>query len=138
MKIRSGMLVLLLALALAVVLSACGGSLQSVSTPAAPAEKAVASQGNATKGKVSFVSTCAACHGPDGKGMPNLGKDLTTSTFAKGLSDAEFVEFIKTGRPASHPLNTTKVDMPPRGGNPALTDEDLADIVAFVRTLENQ
>ncbi|WP_416201847.1 hypothetical protein [Thermoflexus sp.] len=25
--------------------------------------------------------------------------------------------------------------MPPKGGNPALTDQDLADIIAFIRTL---
>jgi len=25
--------------------------------------------------------------------------------------------------------------MPPKGGNPSLTDEDLADVVAFLRTL---
>ena len=68
--------------------------------------------------------------------MPGLGKDLTKSEFAKNLSDADFMLFIKAGRPASDPLNTTKVEMPPRGGNPALQDQDLADIVAFVRTLQ--
>jgi disulfide bond formation protein DsbB len=43
--------------------------------------------------------------------------------------------FIKTGRPASDPLNTTGVDMPPKGGNPALSDQDLADIIAFIRSI---
>jgi hypothetical protein len=28
------------------------------------------------------------------------------------------------------------VDMPPRGGNPALSNQDLADVVWYVRTLE--
>jgi hypothetical protein len=27
------------------------------------------------------------------------------------------------------------VDMPPKGGNPALTDSDLNDITAYIRTL---
>jgi disulfide bond formation protein DsbB len=27
------------------------------------------------------------------------------------------------------------VDMPPKGGNPALTDQDLYDVIAFIRTL---
>ncbi|WP_448601203.1 hypothetical protein [Thermoflexus hugenholtzii] len=44
------------------------------------------------------------------------------------------MEFIKKGRPATDPANTTGVDMPPKGGNPALTDQDLADIIAFLRT----
>ena len=91
--------------------------------------------GDAAKGAQQFATTCAACHGPDAKGLPNLGKDLTTSTFVKGLSDAELVDFLKKGRDPSDPLNTTGVAMPPRGGNPALTDADLLDIVAYVRTL---
>ncbi len=110
------------------VLSACGGG----AAPAAPAKSA----GDPVKGKAKFEGTCSACHGPDAKGLPGLGKDLTTSTFAKGKTDPDLIAFIKTGRPASDPLNTTKVDMPPKGGNPALSDADLADIVSYIRTLE--
>jgi disulfide bond formation protein DsbB len=66
-----------------------------------------------------------------------LGKDLTTSTFVKGLTDEQFLAFVKTGRPASDPANTTGVDMPPRGGNPALTDKDLTDAIAFIRTINH-
>jgi disulfide bond formation protein DsbB len=68
--------------------------------------------------------------------LTGLGEDLTGSTFAKGLSDADLIAFVKKGRPASDPANTTKVDMPPKGGNPTLTDQDLTDIVAYVRTLQ--
>jgi disulfide bond formation protein DsbB len=107
--------------------SACGGS--------APAPTPTP-RGDAAAGQTQFVSTCSACHGPDAKGMPGLGKDLTTSEFAKGKTDDELVAFITKGRDPSDPLNTTGVAMPPRGGNPALDDEDLYDIVAFVRTLE--
>ena len=115
----------------ALALTACGGgaATQAASAPPIPA-------GDATRGKTIFEGTCAACHGQDAKGVPGLGKDLTTSEFAIGKSDADLVAFIKTGRPASDPLNTTGVDMPPKGGNPALTDQDLADVVAYVRTLE--
>jgi disulfide bond formation protein DsbB len=92
------------------------------------------SAGDAGHGKELFTA-CAACHGPEGKGMPNLGKDFTASTFVAEKTDAELVEFLKVGRPVDDPLNTTGVMMPPKGGNPALTDQDLVDIVAFVRTL---
>jgi disulfide bond formation protein DsbB len=44
--------------------------------------------------------------------------------------------FVKTGRPPGDPANTTGVDMPPKGGNPTLTDQDLADIIAHIRTVE--
>lgn len=112
----------------ALMLSACGGG--AASAPTTPKPK-----GDATKGKTVFASTCSACHGADGKGLPNLGKDFTTSTFVKGMTDDQFLAFLKVGRPASDPLNTTKVDMPPKGGNPALTDQDLYDVIAFIRTL---
>ncbi len=81
------------------------------------------------------MRTCATCHGPTAEGMPRLGKDLHDNAFTKSLDDAALVEFLKEGRPASHPLNERGVDMPPRGGNPALTDDDLGLIVAYLRTL---
>ncbi|MDW8186008.1 MAG: cytochrome c [Anaerolineae bacterium] len=104
------------------------------STPASPPVVA-ALQGNPEKGKELFLGSCASCHGADAKGLPGLGKDLTTSTFVKQQTDVQLLEFIKKGRPATDPANTTGVDMPPKGGNPALTDQDLADIIAFIRTL---
>jgi disulfide bond formation protein DsbB len=100
-------------------------------TEPAPAQ---VSLGDASKGQTLFTS-CTACHGPDAKGLPNLGKDLTTSQFVGEKSDDELVSFLKVGRSASDPLNTTGVDMPPKGGNPALSDDDLLNIVAYLRTI---
>ena len=122
--------------ALAGLLAACGGGGAPARAMTPGADAYAALKGDAAKGKDKFVGTCSACHGADAKGLPNLGKDLTTSTFAKGLMDAELVLFITKGRDSGDPLNTTGVQMPPRGGNPALSDQDLADIVAYVRTLE--
>lgn len=92
--------------------------------------------GDASKGKDKYATTCVSCHGPDAKGMPGLGKDLTTSEFAKSLSDTDLVAFVLKGRSTSDPANTTGVDMPPKGGNPALTEDDIKDIVSYLRTLE--
>jgi disulfide bond formation protein DsbB len=94
------------------------------------------SAGDPARGKALFAQTCVACHGPDGKGLPGLGKDMTTSTFIKSQTDPQLVGFVKQGRPATDPANTTKVDMPPKGGNPAYTDAQLGDIVAYIRTLQ--
>lgn len=91
--------------------------------------------GAAADGEALFAATCVVCHGPAGVGIEGLGKPLTTSTFADGLSDAELLAFLVAGRPSDDPLNTTGIAMPPRGGNSALTDDDLADIVAYLRTL---
>ncbi|MBM4111798.1 MAG: c-type cytochrome [Phycisphaerae bacterium] len=82
-----------------------------------------------------FASSCTSCHGRDAKGMPNLGKDLTVSTFIAERDDDQMLEFLKRGRDPNDPLNTSKVAMPPKGGNPALSEDDLLDIVAFLRSI---
>jgi len=87
-------------------------------------------------GQQVFLGTCATCHGKDANGLPRLGKGLHYNEFVKSKSDEELVAFIKTGRPAADPLNTTGVDMPPKGGNPALTDQNIADVIAYVRSLQ--
>lgn len=121
-----GVVILLLALAM----TACGGGESNEAEEPAP------SLGDAAAGEPLYQGTCSACHGPDAKGMPNLGKDLTTSEFLKSQTDEEMLAFIKVGRPIDHPDNTQGVDMPPKGGNPALTDDDILDIVAYLRTIE--
>jgi len=135
---RKPTFLLILMAFLALFLVACGGGDDGGSDAAEePAEETAAiPEGDAAAGETMFQSTCSACHGPDAKGLPNLGKDMTTSEFISGSSDAELLAFIKVGRSVSDPANTTNVDMPPKGGNPALSDEDLADIIAFMRTLE--
>jgi mono/diheme cytochrome c family protein len=135
---KSTFLLILLAL-LALFLVACGGGNGGSSDSDAadePTEETTALTGDAVAGEGKFQSTCSACHGPDAKGLPSLGKDLTISEFFKGSTDTELLAFVKTGRPSGDPANTTGVDMPPKGGNPALTDQDLADIIAFIHTLE--
>lgn len=120
----------ILLLTIVLLLTACGGS----DAPAAPA----APVGDIAAGKTLFQQSCASCHGPNAEGMPGLGKDMTTSSFIQGLNDQELLTFIKTGRPTSDPLNTTGVDMPPKGGNPALTDTQLLDIIAFIHSVQKK
>ncbi len=62
----------------ALILTACGGS----SEPTYSAEDVAA-------GGVIFAATCSACHGPDAKGLPNLGKDLTTSEYIRDNDDED-------------------------------------------------
>lgn len=115
---------LLAALFLALILAACG--------PSAPQY----TEAMLTDGQKTFTGTCSACHGEEGKGLPNLGKDFTTSEFVREKTDQEMIDFLKVGRPSGDPLNTTGVDMPPKGGNPSLTDDQLLNVVAFVRSLQ--
>jgi mono/diheme cytochrome c family protein len=89
----------------------------------------------AAHGEQIYNATCIACHGSGGVGVPGLALPLTTSTFAASLSDDALAAFLAVGRSVSDPLNTTGILMPPRGGNSSLTDADLADVVAYLRSI---
>ncbi len=82
-----------------------------------------------------YMTTCISCHGERGEALPGLGKDIAHSDFVRGKTDTEMLMFLKTGRGSWDPLNTTGVDMPPKGGNPTLTDEQLQQIVVYLRYL---
>lgn len=136
---RKHVVILVLMIVLAGLLAACGGSKEEpMPTSVPPTDTPAAPVGDPEAGKEVFMSVCVACHGPDAKGLPNLGKSLhsSDSEFIRSKTDDELVEFIKVGRTPDDPLNTTGVGMPARGGNPAITDEQLYDVVAYIRTLK--
>jgi mono/diheme cytochrome c family protein len=118
---------------LAMLLVACGGGSDEGTTATDP--PASSSLGDAAAGEEVFASTCASCHGPDATGLEGLGPDLHNNVFVDGLTDDELIAFIKAGRSVSDPANTTGVDMPPKGGNPSLSDDDIADVAAYLRSL---
>ena len=93
------------------------------------------SGGDVANGETVYSSTCAVCHARDAVGIPGLGKPLVGSDFVDTISDASLVSFISQGRSSDDPENTTGIPMPAKGGNPALTDTDLADVVAYLRFL---
>jgi len=81
------------------------------------------------RGKKLFDIRCSICHGKDGKGGKNLlGINLVNPTVQK-LVDPEFLaKTIRDGRKGT--------PMPPFGPNGiGLSNQDIADIVAYVRTL---
>jgi disulfide bond formation protein DsbB len=120
-------------------------TLQDPDEPFASIEEWIASApaGGGASGDVSaighdvFIASCSACHGPSGEGLPNLGKPLATSEFVASMTDDELIAFVKQGRPIWDPDNTTGVDMPPKGGNPALNDDQIREIVAYIRALHD-
>jgi mono/diheme cytochrome c family protein len=68
--------------------------------------------------------SCSACHGQGFRGVSGLGVSFYDNAF------------IQDGRTNDAPDNESGIAMPPYGGNTRLTDDDLADIVAFLRTLQ--
>ena len=114
------------------LLAACADGDSNAGEPVSPP----ALVGDASAGKMVYEGTCVACHGPGAVGITGLGKDWTVSDFIRNNSDADLMAFIKQGRLTTDSDNTTGVDMPAMGGNNALTDKDLADVIAYMRTVQ--
>ena len=91
--------------------------------------------GSAEAGGKLYQTRCAPCHGPDGKAATSTAqalnpkpRDHTDGAYMNQLSQEHLVKVIKNGGPA---IGKSPI-MPP---NPDLNDQQLDDIIAFVRTL---
>ena len=88
------------------------------------------------EGKKLYASYCATCHGDKGKGdgvaagsLPIKPKDHTDGASMKQLSDQFLIEVISKGGAA-----VGKSSFMP-GWGVSLTDKQIRDIVAYIRTL---
>jgi mono/diheme cytochrome c family protein len=88
------------------------------------------------RGDRLYRESCVACHGVDAKGVANLGNPLVGTPFMAATGDLELLAAIRKGRDLSDPANTTGLVMPPSGGRPDLSDEDIMAIIAFLRAQE--
>ena len=82
-----------------------------------------------------YLSSCAACHGMQGQGVPRQGVALTRSALVASSDTESLVKFLGTGRAADDPANGSGLPMPPRGGNPSLSDAELRLIAGYVQFL---
>lgn len=91
---------------------------------------------DADAGRQLFAQNCASCHGKNGEGMLERGVNLRDSAFVHLNSNSKLLKFLHTGRRANDPGSILKLEMPPKGANPLLDDQQLADIVAYLRRLQ--
>ncbi len=117
------------AVAIALVAAGCGDDSVEVTTTAAAGTPIA-------HGQQLAGESCSSCHGQNFEGVKSLGPALADSHFIQDHTDDEIIAFIKEGRSKDAPDNETGIAMPPYGGNPRLTDDDLADIVLFLRTMQ--
>lgn len=111
-------------------LAGCDGGGTPSSGPV-PAGSAAAADGQRW-----FAQTCVACHGPTGHGVPRMGPSLHNNRFIADSTDEQLTEFLREGRSPTDPKSVTKLPMPARGGNPNLTDDNLRQVVAYLREMQ--
>lgn len=80
-------------------------------------------------GKAGYSTTCIVCHGADGTGAIPGVPDLTTTKGPLSKTDKELIENITEGYQSPGSM----MAMPAKGGNPSLSDEDVAALVAYLR-----
>ena len=83
---------------------------------------------DAAAGKDLYLKKCKACHGVDGTPMPALVK---ANPNLKAFSSAEF-QAMKDADIVSKIKDSPKHKVPAKG----LTDADIGNLVAFLRTLK--
>ncbi len=134
MRVRAGLPGALADDIRAFLTSSSGGAAVAPGAAAAPAPvtgagdstgAAVAEQtADAAAGQIVFNGTCVGCHGSNGAGalpgVPDLRQRL-------GKSDQTLINNIING------VQTGQLAMPPRGGNPNLTNADIANVVAYMK-----
>lgn len=76
-----------------------GGQIQDVAAYVLSLSDQKAGKGDAEAGKKLFAENCAACHGEDGKGNPEMGApNLADGIWLYGGDEKSVVETITTGR----------------------------------------
>ena len=122
----------LLSLLLVALLAACGKSeppkteTQPVAAPAAVAPAPVAeAAADGGKGAELFKKTCAMCHQTGVAGAPKLGDKADWGPRIAQGQDTLYKHAIEG-------FNGAKGAMPAKGGNPALSDDEIKVIVDFM------
>ncbi|MGE3960393.1 MAG: cytochrome c [Dehalococcoidia bacterium] len=128
---------------IALALVACGGDAEESGEPAATeavteaatqaSDAAASPAGLDPDAKVQgmapaefFAANCAVCHGAKREGIDGLGLPLTPAVLTQ--EDALYQDTIRDGRSGTA--------MPAMGQNLGMSDEDIATLVTFLKTVE--
>lgn len=87
-------------------------------------------RGDAANGEELYNGTCVACHGEDGKGAFDGIPDLTGKEGRLAKPDDILFNHMRDGFQSEGSF----MAMPPKGGNPDFSDQDLVDLLAYLKT----
>ena len=100
-----------------------------------PPSYAASSSGDADQGQQTFQTFCAGCHGAGGTGVQSASLrtgSLVEPSYLSLISDQGLRSFIIAGQPEQG-MPDWRAHKSPNGGH-ALTDREIADIVAWIGT----
>jgi cbb3-type cytochrome c oxidase subunit III len=98
-------------------------------TTAAPPAPGLTLHGDASNGLSLFLKNCTGCHGMDGRG--GMAPEIGNPVFQQAASDEFIIRTIRNGRVG------TAMPAFQRSDAPALGDQDIADVLAYLRTLDS-
>jgi mono/diheme cytochrome c family protein len=110
------------------ILTALSTLADTTPSPASTASGATTLPGDPTKGQTLFSQNCATCHGASLEGGigPALNPIEKLPGVTNPLDPAYLIGIITNGKTENGKT------MPPKGGNPNLTDQDVKDLAAFI------
>lgn len=82
--------------------------------------------GNAQHGTAVFTAFCASCHGPEGKGTPQVGS-IVNPNYLSLITDQGLRTIVIIGRP-----DFNAPDFRNNVPGHAMTDQDITDVVAWL------
>jgi mono/diheme cytochrome c family protein len=133
MRLHKGLTVpALVALAVPALLALTAISTLADSSPS-PAASAAPLPGDPTKGAALYGANCASCHGASLTGGigPALNPIEKLPNVANALDPTFLIGIITNGR-VHQPGDPRQTDMPAKGGNSALTDQDVKDLASYI------
>ena len=95
--------------------------------PTAKAKVAPATVSAASRGKSTYLSTCAGCHQPKGEGKAGLAPSLTDQDFLALVSDEFIRTTLKQGRPGTNMISFA-----------FLKSNQVNDIIAYLRSFQHE
>lgn len=83
----------------------------------------------ADQGKAIYEAHCSTCHGENGKGLLPGIPDFTRKGGVLSQSDASLLEHITDGYQGPG----SPMAMPPKGGDPSLTEEQIKAVLGYLK-----
>ena len=110
------------------LVSATALILPATAATAAPQAVCGFGGGDPDHGKAIYAKACASCHAANGHGMLPGAPDFTKKGGVMTKSHAALEDHIIHGFKSPN----SRAAMPPRGGKPGLTDQDMKDVHAYL------